>query len=264
MNQNINLTLNPKKESEKIVKFIRESVNKAGFSKAVIGLSGGIDSATSLVLAVKALGSQNVIGAILPYGDWQKEALDDIFELTGNVKLPERNLIKTDIKGAVDEIVDLDSSINELRKGNIIVRVRMIILYDLSKKYGALVMGTENKTEFLLGYFTRFGDEASDLEPIRGLYKTQVRRLAEYLKVPTKIIRKAPSAGMWPGQTDEGEMGFTYEKADSILYLFTDKKLSKNEIISRGFDSAVVEKVLKRLEDNEFKHQIPYIIEIEK
>lgn len=133
----------------------------------------------------------------------------------------------------------------------------MILLYDLSKKYKALVVGTENKTESLLGYYTRFGDEASDIEPIIDLYKTQVKQLAKYLQIPEKIINQAPTAGMWKGQTDEGELGFTYEDADKILFLYTKGKNIK-DLIKEGFDKKVVDLVINKLLDNKFKKEVPY------
>jgi len=133
--------------------------------------------------------------------------------------------------------------------------MRMILLFDLAKKYKALVLGTENKTEHLLGYFTRFGDSASDIEPIRHLYKTQVRKLAKYLKIPEKIIKKTPTAGLWQGQTDEREFGFSYGEADQILLLYLDQKKNVEEIVNKGIKLEQVEKVVKRLKANEFKHR---------
>ena len=135
----------------------------------------------------------------------------------------------------------------------------MILLFDLAKRENALVLGTENKTEHLLGYFTRFGDEASDVEPIRNLYKTQVRQLAPYLGIPKKIIEKTPTAGMWAGQTDEGEFGFTYEDADKILTLYREQKKTAEEIGKEGLKKDVIEKVLGRMKVNEFKHRLPYV-----
>jgi len=136
----------------------------------------------------------------------------------------------------------------------------MILLYDLAKKLQALVLGTENKSEYLLGYFTRFGDEASDIEPVRHLYKTQVRQLALYLGIPRKIINKAPTAGFWLGQTDEKELGFTYEEADKILYLYFDLKKRKEEIEKIGFKKETIKKVISRVKANDFKHKLPYVV----
>src|SRR3989344_4131784 len=203
MNQISILKINPEKIAEEIINFIRITVKKAGFGRVVIGLSGGIDSSAVFSLAVKALRAENVYGVMMPYGDWNKEALEDIEELAKTLKFPQKKILAS----------------------NIMVRMRMIVLYDMAKKYNALVLGTENKTEYKLGYFTRFGDEAADIEPIREFYKTQIYQLARYLNIPNNIIEKAPTAGMWAGQTDEGEFGFTYREADKILYLHVDKNL---------------------------------------
>lgn len=150
------------------------------------------------------------------------------------------------------------SDLDKVRLGNVMARVRMMVLYDLAKKLNAIVCGTENKSEYYLGYFTRFGDAASDFEPIAHLYKTQVYQLAKYLGVPKEFIDKTPTAGLWPGQTDEGEFGFTYKEADAVLQLYFDKKLNLAEIKKRGFKNA--EKIIARVLKNEYKHQTPYLI----
>lgn len=254
----IDLSINPAETAEKIIQFIRQTVKKAGFSKVVVGLSGGVDSAVSCFLAVRSLGVENVYVGLFPYGNLNKEGLDDAKLVIQQLKIPQENILVKDIKSLVVPIFSQDQRMDKLRQGNIAVRMRMILLYDLAKKYNALVLGTENKSEHLLGYFTRFGDEASDIEPIRHLYKTQDRQLAKYLDIPEKIITKAPTAGMWYGQTDEGELGFTYEQADQILNLYMDQKKSREEIIKLGFNKDVLEKVLTRLEANDFKHKLPY------
>lgn len=254
----LNLSINSEKESQKIISFIRKTVQSAGFKKVIIGLSGGLDSSSSFVLAVKALGKENVFAVFLPFGDWHNESFSDVQELTERINFPPQNLITIDIKPLLSPLLTREADADHLRKGNMMVRLRMIILYDLAKKYSALVLGTENRTEYLLGYFTRFGDEASDIEPLRGLFKTQVKQLAAYLKLPAAIVRKAPTAGMWPEQTDEGEFGFTYEEADQVLFLAIDRKLSEKEIINKGFASDMVKKVLGRMKVNEFKHKLPY------
>lgn len=254
----IDLSLNPSKTADKIVRFIKNTVHNAGFFRVVVGLSGGVDSAVSTALGVAALGAKNIYVGLFPYGELNKEGLEDAKLVISQLDIPSSNIISLNIKPLVDSIVALDSSMDNLRRGNIMVRMRMIQLFDLSKKFNALVLGTENKTEYLLGYFTRFGDEASDLEPIRHFYKTQVKQLAIYLGIPEKIIKKPPTAGMWQGQTDEGEFGFTYEEADKILYLYADLKKSREEIEKMGFKKEVVEKVISRVEANKFKHKLPY------
>ncbi|MBI3380218.1 NAD+ synthase [Candidatus Gottesmanbacteria bacterium] len=254
----IDLSFNSQKITQKLINFIQHTLKKTGFTRLVIGLSGGIDSATSLALGVKAIGADNIYVCMFPYGELNKEGLDDAKLIVDEFKIPAGNIKAIDIKFLVDSVVKLDPSVNNIRSGNIMARMRMILLYDLSKKYNALVLGTENKTENLLGYFTRFGDEASDVESLLNLYKTQVKQLAKYLEVPEKIINKIPTAGMWQGQTDEGEFGFGYEEADKILYLIHEKKYKKEKIIKEGFDQKTVEKVIKRVSDNSFKHFLPY------
>lgn len=268
----IDLSINPQETAIQLVNFIKLTLNENGFTRLVIGLSGGIDSATSLALGVKSVGPENIFAGIFPYGELNKEGTSDVKLLGDNFQIPSSNISIIDIKPLVDPILqaqDLRSSdatslaraaLARIRQGNIMARTRMILLYDLSKKYNALVLGTENKTEHLLGYFTRFGDEASDIEPIRNLYKTQVKQLASYLQIPERIINKVPTAGMWQGQTDEGEFGFTYEEGDKILYLQHEKKYKKEEIIKMGFNRETVGKVIKRVKDNEFKHKLPYSI----
>ena len=260
MNQISILKINPEKIAEEIINFVRKTVKKAGFGGVGIGLSGGIDSSTVCVLAVKALRAENIIGVMLPYGDWNRETTDDVEELAKTLKIPQKKILAINIKPFCEPVFANLGGANQLRKGNIMVRMRMIVLYDMAKKYNALVLGTENKTEYKLGYFTRFGDEAADIEPIREFYKTQIYQLARFLKLPSKIIQKAPTAGMWAGQTDEGEFGFTYKEADQILFLHVDRRLSESEIIEKGFRKEIVEKVLGKMRENEFKHKLPYVI----
>lgn len=257
---NVDLSIDLSQTAEEIIAFIKETVAKAGFSKVVIGLSGGIDSAVSCTLAVRALSAVNVCPCLFPYETLNKEGQEDAQSIIDMLTIPRESVITIDIKPFVDPIADTDSSMDDLRCGNVMVRMRMLLLFDQAKKRNSLVLGTENKTEHLLGYYTRFGDEASDIEPIIHLYKTQIRQLADYLKLPPKIIDKPPTAGMWKGQTDEDEFGFTYEDADKILYLFVDKKIPKGAIIAMGFSPELVSKVLTRMEKNCFKHELPYHI----
>lgn len=218
----MNLNIDCATETERIVKFIQDTFKSKGFNKAVIGISGGIDSAVVAALLVKALGKENVLGYILPYGK-QKDFIDarsifDVFDIYYDV-VKEGYTSKNEID--IKEIVDRFPCMTDNKRiGNIMARVRMIILFDKSAKHNALVVGTGNKTELTLGYFTLHGDGACALLPIGHLYKTQVRQLAKYLGVPQNIIDKAPTAGLWEGQTDEGEFGATYEEIDEILYRF--------------------------------------------
>lgn len=251
------LTINLEKEKEKIITFLKQVFNTQKISKAVIGVSGGIDSAVSFAILKEVLKPEVIIVVHLYYFESKFEAMEK-FVLENSI--PQKNIYHVSIKDPVDEILKLqnieNNESNRIRIGNIAARMRMIIIYDLAKKYEALVCGTENKSENLLGYFTRFGDQASDVEPIEHLYKTQVVALAKFLDIPQEIIEQAPSAGLWQGQTDEGQFGFTYEEADQVLYLYFEKKLPVEEIEKQGFSNA--KKIINWNKANLFKHQTPY------
>ena len=249
------------KKIEEIEAWIKKTVEKAGFKKVVIALSGGIDSALACALAVKSLGPDQVFPLLLPYGNLNLEGTKDALLLCDFLKIDKNNIKISDIKPAVEEIIKLEDAISEIRKGNIMARVRMIYLFDLAKKNDALVIGTENKTEHYLGYFTRFGDSASDLEPIINLYKTQVWEMAKYLNLPKNIIEKTPTAGLWLGQSDENELGFSYKDADQILNLYFDEKMKTNQIMEKGFKKELIEKVLDRVKQNEFKQKLPFLLQ---
>lgn len=243
---------------EALVQFIKISFETAGFKRAVVAMSGGVDSSVSAALAARALGKNNVYPLLLPYVE--PSSTDDAKLVIAHVGIPKSNIIQINISPFVDPMITLDPTMDRVRRGNIMARVRMILLYDQAKKHQALVVGTENKTEHLLGYFTRFGDEASDIEPLQNLYKTEVWELACELGLPDRIISKAPTAGLWEGQTDEGEFGFTYKEADAILGMIVDKKQSIDEVARKGYDRATVEKVVKRMKENNFKHHLPIIL----
>ncbi len=260
------LKINPLEEREKIIKFIKGVFKKQQFSKAVIGLSGGVDSTTSLYLLTKAIPAKNIIVAHLYY---YQPKMTEVNRVLKRLKIPKKNIYIKSIKDIVDKIVSFDlykgldcndKFLNDqkIRLGNIMARVRMMILYDLAKKHHALVCGSENKSEYLLGYFTRFGDQASDFEPIRHLYKTQVYKLAKYIGLPKKIINIQPTAALWPGQTDEGDFGFSYKEADKVLYLYFDKHLPAEQIVKKGYRNA--KKIIKRYQNNRFKRLVPYTI----
>ena len=250
-------SINPEKTAGDLVGFLTSSFQKAGFTSAVIALSGGVDSATSCALAVRALGTDNVYPVLLPYGALNSQATIDAVTVTESLGINQFHVMRIDIKPIVDPLIAKDPGMDNVRKGNLMARARMMVLYDQAKKRHALVIGTENKTEHLLGYFTRFGDEASDLEPLRNLYKTQVYEVARYLKLPDVILSRAPTAGLWEGQTDEGEFGFTYKEADEILHQSIDEKTPEEKIT--GFDSDIVKRVLARVTSNDFKHHLPIL-----
>ena len=243
-----------------IIDFIKEVFKKAGFSDAVIGLSGGIDSAVSCVLTAQALGVEHVYPILLPYGSLSTQGVLDAMKLVEKLHIPFAHVARIDIKPSVDMIIKSDVMMDRVRRGNIMARVRMTYLFDQAKKHHALVVGTENKTEHIFGYYTRFGDEASDVEPILHVYKTQVYELARELMIPDEIIQKPPSADLWPEQTDEGEFGFTYKDADEILYLLIDEKKTEEEVVASGFEKALVLAVSQRIFANSFKHKTPHIL----
>lgn len=252
--------INPKRTSEKLIAFIQGVARKEKCKDVLIGVSGGIDSATSLTLSVRALGKKHVFPVRLPYGKLSTQSTKDAMIVINSLKIPLNQVTTVDIKPFTDSLIKYDSSMDEGRRGNIMARMRMVVLYDLSKKLNRLVVGTENKTEHLLGYYTRFGDEASDIEPIKDLYKTQVYQLAKFLGVPEKILTKAPTAGLWKGQTDEGEFGFQYKTADEILYLYSEKGLSQAEIIAKGYKKKVVKRLWWWLEKGRLKDTLPYAL----
>lgn len=227
----------------KIVEWLRQTY---GDKSAVIAVSGGVDSAVALTLLVKALGKDKVVPLSLPYHGQDVTDANLIIEFNG---LSDK-VIRINIGEMTDLIANqLGADEDSVRKGNIMARSRMIIIFDTAKRLGSLVCGTENKSEHYLGYFTRFGDSASDLEPLSGLYKTEVWQIAKELGIPPVFYTKAPSAGLWSGQTDELEMGFSYQDADKVL--------SGN---SEGVDIKTVEKVQKMIDQNKFKLMVPYEI----
>jgi NAD+ synthase len=244
-------------DSEQLIHFIQKTLKKSGAQVAVIAVSGGIDSALSLTLAVKAIGADNVYPLLLPYGT---QDMKDALAVCEWNQIKKTNIVEHNIKEDVDLIVaKLNvSDSDHLRKGNIMARTRMIFVFDTAKARNALVVGTENKSEHYLGYFTRFGDEASDIEPICGLYKTQVRQTAKELGIPKSILTKSPSAGLWESQTDESEMGFSYEDADKVLMELIDKQTAPEKISVSGVSQTVIEAVLARVKSQAFKREVPY------
>lgn len=249
-------SIQPEKEVEKITTFLKTTFSQQGIKNVVLGVSGGIDSATSLYLLKKILPLENIYVLHLPY---VKKDLDAL-ELFNSLAVSDQNKQIISIKPAVDSLAETlqVTEKDTLRFANIMVRMRMITLFDFAKKIHGLVIGTENKSEHLLGYYTRFGDEASDVEPLRHLYKTHVYEVAKVLQVPNDIISKKPTAGLWNNQTDENEFGFSYKEADVVLYLYFEQKKSLQEITSHGFENA--EKIITYAQKNAFKHQTPYVL----
>ena len=239
--------------------FIKSEISRSGFEHAVIGLSGGIDSALSCYLAAEALGSENVLAIRLPYRSSSQESLDHAQLVIDDLGVQSMTIPITDM---VDAYLDGNPEMERLRKGNIMARMRMIVLYDQSEAFRGLVVGTGNKTEILLGYSTLYGDSACALNPLGDLYKTQVRQLSTALGVPQVIIDKAPTADLWIDQTDEGELGFTYAEVDRLLYLLVDQRYSPEDCIEAGFDTNFVKTVVERIRRNHFKRVLPPIAKL--
>lgn len=255
----INLSLNTDLARDILAGFIKSEITRVGMSRAVIGLSGGLDSALSCALAVEALGKENVLAVRMPYKASSKDSLDHAQLLIDQLSVPSRTIEITDM---VEPLFKLDPKISNMRKGNIMARERMIILFDQSEVFKGLVVGTSNKTEILLGYSTIYGDSASAINPIGDLYKTQVRQLSRAMNIPAPIIDKPPSADLWEDQTDEKELGFTYEEVDKLLYLLVDQRYSPQEAVEAGFDKTFVDTVTTRIRRNQFKRMLPPIAKV--
>ncbi len=239
--------------------FIRNEVHKFGFTRAVLNLSGGIDSALSAYLAAGALGPENVLALLLPYRASNPDSRSDAEAVVEALGISASLL---DITPLVDpyfaEFADMDVK----RRGNVMARARMIVLYDQSVAFDSLPLGTSNKTELLLGYSTLHGDMASAVNPIGDLYKTQVRQLSRHLGIPEAIIKKPPSADLWPGQSDEGELGFAYEDVDHLLYLLVDERYRPEELIASGFERQFVEDVTRVVQSMQYKRRPPIIAKL--
>ncbi len=255
------LNINAELTTRILTGFIRDSITKAGMSRAVIGLSGGIDSALSAYLCARALGSENVLALRMPYETSSPESLADAELVIEDLGLPHLTVPITEL---VDPLINCFPDMSNLRRGNIMARMRMIALYDQSMAWGGLVMGTSNKTEFLLGYSTIYGDSGVALHPIADLYKYQVRQLARHLGVPPAILNKPPSADLWVGQTDEDELGFTYDAADQVLFLLVDERYTVAEVAAEGFDRDFVDGIWERVKANHYKRTMPNVAKISK
>jgi NAD+ synthase len=252
-----------------MVGFIRNQLHQAGFSRALLGLSGGIDSALAAYLVAEAIGADMLLCVLMPYRTSSSESVEHANRVVGEL-------------GCASEIVDISPMVDgyfgrdgnpgaggdgareasQLRRGNVMARQRMSVLYDRSVLWGGLVAGTGNKTESLIGYTTLFGDSACAFNPIGDLYKSQVRQVAAAIGVPEEIIRKAPSADLWPGQTDEAEAGFTYPELDRLLFWMIDKRRTDEELLAMGFPQAAVERVKRLVAASEFKRQVPPVAKL--
>jgi NAD+ synthase len=254
-----NLEINTTLARSILTGFIRSETQRAGFNKVVIGVSGGIDSALSCYLASEALGGENVLAVRLPYKTSSQESLDHAQMVVDAAGVQSITIPITDM---ADGLISRWPDMNSVRQGNIMARCRMIVLFDQSAVVNGLVVGTGNKTEILLGYTTLFGDSASAFNPLGDLYKTQVRQLARAMDIPEVIIGKPPTADLWSGQTDEGELGFTYAEVDKLLYLLVDERFTPQECVEAGFDKKFVDIVVARVRRFHFKRVMPPIAKL--
>jgi NAD+ synthase len=242
-----------------IGEFIRGQLWQAGFDRAVLGLSGGIDSALVAYVTAEAIGADRLLCVLMPYRTSSPASRADAEEVVRRLGSASEIV---DITPMVDGFYGPESDASALRRGNFMARMRMGVLYDRSVTWGGLVVGTGNKTESLIGYTTLFGDSACAFNPIGDLYKSQVRQVAAGIGVPDQIIRKAPSADLWPGQTDEAEAGFDYPTLDRLLYWRIDKRRSIDEVVALGFPRELVDRVDRMVASSEFKRQVPPIAKL--
>ena len=255
------LDLNLREVHNELVEFLRENFKKAGFSKAVLGLSGGIDSALVAYLLRDALGKENVLAIMMPYKSSNPDSLNHAKLVIEDLKINSKTIEITDM---IDAYFKNEKEATSLRMGNKMARERMSILFDYSSKENTLVVGTSNKTEIYLGYSTQFGDSACALNPIGDLYKTNIWDLSRYLKIPNELIEKKPSADLWEGQTDEQEMGLTYKEADQVLYRMLEENKTTEEVLAEGFNKDLVDNIVRRINRSEYKRRMPLIAKIKR
>jgi len=239
--------------------FIANGVRKAGFERMVLGLSGGVDSSLSAFLGAEALGPENVWAILMPYRTSSPDSREHADLVVKHLGI-QSDVIE--ITPMVDAYFEQFPDADHVRRGNKMARERMTILFDHSARLKALVLGTSNKTELLLGYGTLYGDMASAINPLGDLYKTQIRKLARHMGVPEVIIRKKPSADLWAGQTDEEELGFTYDEVDRVLYLMVDRRYELPDLVEAGFDERFVRAVFAKVQASQYKRRLPLIAKV--
>jgi NAD+ synthase len=255
----VDLTINTDLARRILTSFIHSEITRVGFSRAVVALSGGVDSSLSCLLAAEALGAENVLAIYMPHRISSPESQEHAQMVIDQSGVETITIPITDM---VDGYLNLVPDADQVRKGNVMARARMIVLYDQSEVFDGLVVGTSNKTEILLGYTTLYGDSACALNPLGDLYKTQVRQLSKAVGVPDEIIQKPPSADLWEGQTDEGELGFTYAEVDQLLYLLIDQRYKPEDCVEAGFSESFVRMVIERVRRNHFKRILPPIAKL--
>jgi NAD+ synthase len=255
--------IDPQQAIQVITGFIRAQLEQTGFERLVVGVSGGVDSATVAFLAAKTIGPDNLLAVRMPYRSSSPESETDALRVVAALGCQTE---RVDITPMVEPMLAIASGVDEatlqVRRGNVMARQRMIVLYDRSAAFDALVIGTSNKTEALLGYGTLWGDMAAAIQPIGDLYKSQLREVAECLGVPERILTKPPSADLWPGQTDETELGASYDDLDRVLYALVDRRWSQDRCIRAGLDAALVTRVGAAVARMEFKRQVPPVAKV--
>jgi len=255
----VSLKINPSFVEKVLTRFIHDELSKHGFRKGVLGLSGGLDSAVCAALAARALGPRNVLGLVMPYGSTSSADVRDAGKVGRWLGIRTRTI---DIAPQVDPYFDAHPTASRVLRGNKMARERMSILYDYSAREKALILGTSNKTELLIGYGTIHGDMACAVNPMGDLYKTQVRQLARHFGVPPSILRKAPTAGLWAGQTDEQEIGLSYAELDEILERLVERRMTVRDLVESGFRRKTVERVTAMIRNSEFKRKLPPIAKL--
>lgn len=255
------LDIQPELVTELLVSFLHEEVGTAGMSRAVVGLSGGVDSAVSAALVARAFGPTEVLAVLLPYRTSSPASEAHARLVVERLGIVSR---RVDISPMVDGYLATAGVRDPRRSGNVMARCRMAVLYDQSVEWGGLVIGTSNKTELLLGYSTQWGDSAHAVNPLGDLYKHQVFQLARHLELPREVIDKPPSADLFLGQTDEQDLGFTYAQADRLLFRMVDGRHTPEELIAEGFAPELVARIAARVVGNQFKRLPPVIAKLSR
>lgn len=253
------LAINTELVTQILDRFIRAEIFRTGFSRAVVGLSGGIDSSVVTYLAVRALGPEQVLAVTMPYRTSSAETREDSRAVVEALRV---RTVEIPITEQIDAYFKNVPDASRMRRANKCARERMTVLYDQSAAFEGLVLGTSNKSELLLGYGTQFGDMASAINPIGDVYKTQLYRLAAHLEIPEAILRKAPSGDLWVGQTDEGELGFSYAEVDRLLVRFVDQRMSVEALIRQGFAADFVRRVARLVRRSHYKRRLPVIAKL--
>jgi len=253
------LKIDPELVTEILTRFIRAEIHRAGFQRAVVGLSGGFDSSTVAFLCARSLGPENVLAVTMPYKTSSEATRRDSQAVVDRLGV---RSIDVPITDQIDAYFARIGGADRLRLANKCARERMTVLYDQSAAFGALVAGTSNKSELLLGYGTQFGDMASAINPIGDLYKTQLQPLAQYLGLPDEIVAKAPSGDLWVGQTDAEELGFTYAEVDRLMVLLVDGRWRRSELLRAGFEAEFIDLVATRIRRNHYKRRMPVIAKL--